>query len=175
VISPDSQPTWRAATSADLQAVNDIRDSIHLTLPEGPEVFAEKFRLFPEGCFVFSREALVLGYGLSHPWLLRMIPPLDQFLGALPALPECLFIHDVVVLPQARGHGAASTLVDLLARLARKRGIPYLALVSVYNTDALWARFGFQVVTDSVLSKKLRTYGETARYMILSLSNAISQ
>jgi GNAT superfamily N-acetyltransferase len=161
--------SWRNAITADLETINRIADEIHVDLPERPEVFAEKFNLFPEGCFVLTQNDAVVGYGVSHPWRLRSIPPLDMFLGMLPPSPECLFIHDVVVLSQARGRGAAGTLVNVIAGLARQRGIPYLALVSVYNTDPLWARFGFQAVTDPALDAKLETYGATARYMIHKL------
>jgi GNAT superfamily N-acetyltransferase len=160
---------WLNATTSDLEIINRIADEIHVGLPERPEVFAEKFNLFPEGCFVLTQNDAVLGYGFSHPWRLRSVPPLDTFLAALPPSPECLFIHDVVVLPQARGHGAAGVLMNRIARVAQRRGIPYLALVSVYNTDPLWARFGFQVVTDPALDTKLDTYGATARYMIHKL------
>jgi GNAT superfamily N-acetyltransferase len=162
-------PKWRAATAADLDVIQTIGDQIHVDLPERPEVFAEKFTLFPDGCFVLVQNNQVVGYGFSHPWLLKSIPPLDTFLERLPASPECLFTHDVVVLQQARGHGAAGALIKLIARLAGEQGIPYLALVSVYNTHPLWERFGFEVVNDAALTHKLKSYGDTARYMIRRL------
>jgi GNAT superfamily N-acetyltransferase len=109
------------------------------------------------------------GYGLSHRWFLNSIPPLDQLLGSIPPSPECLLIHDVAVLPHARGHGAAGILMGLAAALARKRGIPCLALVSVYGTRALWTRLGFEVISDGSLTDKLKSYGSTARYMIRRL------
>jgi hypothetical protein len=164
------QPKWRPAATGDLDAIQNIGDEIHVTLPERPEVFAEKFKLFPEGCFVLTQTQNVVGYGFSHPWLLKSIPPLDSFLGSLPSHPECLFIHDVVVLPQARRHGASGALVELVTGVARKRNLRLLALVSVYNTHPLWSRFGFEVVTDAALTEKLKSYGDTARYMIRRLS-----
>lgn len=163
--SHNDAPKWRAVNAADLETIQTIGDKIHITLPERPEIFAEKFHLFPEGCFVLVQNKEVVGYGLSHPWLLQSIPPLDTFLGGLPQPPECLYIHDVVVLPEARGHRAASTLVELIAKLARERGIAFLALVSVYNTHPLWARLGFELAADESLSDKLKSYGDTARYM----------
>jgi GNAT superfamily N-acetyltransferase len=162
-------PKWRAATASDLEVIQRIGDEIHVDLPERPEVFTEKFNLFPEGCFALVQDAKVVGYGFSHPWLLKSIPPLDRFLGSLPQSPECLFIHDVVVLQQARGHDAAGDLIEIIARLARQRGIAYLALVSVYNTHPLWARFGFETMTDAALNNKLKSYGNTARYMVRKL------
>jgi GNAT superfamily N-acetyltransferase len=164
----DSHLKWRPATAADLEIIRSIGNAI-FALPERPEVYAEKFNLFSEGCFVLVQNERVVGYGFSHPWLLQNIPPLDTFLGELPRSPECLFIHAVAVLPEARGYGAAGVLVESIAKLARERGIVCLGLVSVCNTHLLWARFGFEVVTNAKLSDTLKTYGETARYMIRKL------
>ena len=154
---------------ADLDDIQRIGNEIHVDLTERPEVFAEKFKLFPEGCFVLVESERVVGYGLSHPWLLASVPPLNQLLGGLPPFPECLLVHDVAVLKEARGHGTAGNLIELIARLAGELDIPYLALVSVYNTHVLWARFGFEVVTAAAFADKLRPYGSTARYMVRRL------
>lgn len=74
------------------------------------------------------------------------------------------------MLPQARGHGAADQFVETVAALARKLGIASLALVSVYNTDPLWATFGFEAVEDPELIDKLLSYGNTAKYMVRRLN-----
>ena len=158
--------SWRPAVASDLADIQKIADQLHPDLHERPEVFAERLQLFPEGCFVLVRSVQVVGYGLSHPWSLNSIPPLNQLLGSIPQSPECLLIHDVAVLPQARGHGAAAILIELTAKLAQKRGILRLALVSVYNTRPLWTRLGFDVVSDIAVTDKLKSYGQTARYMI---------
>ena len=160
----------RSAKSDDLEMINRIADMIHVDLPERPEVFAEKLQLFPQGCFALLQNGAVVGYGVSHPWQLNSIPPLDTFLGALPASPECLFIHDVVVLPQARKFGASGELIKLLAGVARQQGVSFLALVSVYDTDPLWARRGFQIASNSEVSEKLKSYGATAKYMTRRLN-----
>jgi GNAT superfamily N-acetyltransferase len=164
VISQDLQ--WRAASADDLETVDRIGNEIHVHLQERAGVFAEKFNLFGEGCFVLVQKEHVVGYALSHPWNLNNIPPLDTFLHALPATPECLFIHDVVVLAEARHHGAAGALVELVVGVARRRGIAFLALVSVYDTHPLWARHGFEIVSNRSLDEKLKSYGDTAKYMV---------
>jgi GNAT superfamily N-acetyltransferase len=101
--------------------------------------------------------------------MLNSIPPLDEFLKALPKNPECVYLHDIVVAPEARGLGAASRYVDYLKQLAYDINIMSLALVSVYGTDVLWSRFGFRTVLNSDLSFKLVSYGATAKYMICDL------
>ncbi len=160
---------WLALLPVDLDSVNRIADCVHTTLPERPEVFEEKVILYPRGCRKFVSGDHVVGYGISHPWTLYSIPPLDTFLRTLPPEPECLYIHDVAVLPEARGRGAAARYVDYIKRLAEESAIWSLALVSVYGTDVLWSRFGFRVIVDSDLNDKLASYGASARYMVCDL------
>lgn len=157
---------WRPLWIDDLDCVNQIADSIHTTLPERPEVFEEKLRLFPQGCRKLVAGRTIVGYGISHPWMLHSIPPLDAFLGRLPAASQCIYIHDVAVLPAARGHGAAAEYVGCIRRLARQMKIAALALVSVYGTDRLWSRLGFEVVHDASVEGQLLSYGQSAKYMI---------
>lgn len=168
--SDDCLPIWRQAASRDLYLIDRIGNEAHGDLPERLEVFIEKFKLFPEGHRVLDRKGLIEGYGIAHPWSMGSVPPLDTFLDELPANPQCLFIHDIVILPQARGHRASEKFVEFVATLARSRDIPYLALVSVYDTHSMWGDYGFNVVDNLSLSGKLKSYGGTARYMILRLT-----
>lgn len=157
--------TWRPATAGDLDAVERIGNAIHVNLQERPEAFANKLALFAPGCFVLARNGALAGYGIAHPWALGGIPPLDMSIAALPPAPSCLYIHDVVVLPAARGQGAAGVLMDLFEAVARRHALAALALVSVYGTYVYWERFGFQATAEPGLADKLKSYGETARYM----------
>jgi GNAT superfamily N-acetyltransferase len=162
--------TWIPLLPRHLDRVNEIADEIHTSLPERPEVFEEKRRLFPDGCRVLVRDNRVVGYAVSHPWLLGLIPPLDEFLRALPETPTCLYLHDIVVLPAARGQRAAERFLDYLETLARRMAVGHLALVSVYGTDALWSRHRFEVTQRPELGEKLRSYGPTAKYMTRTLA-----
>ena len=154
---------------SNLAAISDLADRVHTDLPERPEVFAEKMQLFPEGCFVLVSGRNIAGYALSHPWRLRSIPPLDDFLGRIPDNCDCLFIHDVVVLPEARGRRAAAALIETAAALATSRVLPFLALVSVYDTHPIWKRLGFSPVADPALGAALVSYANNARYMVREL------
>ena len=51
---------------ADLWEVDRIANLIHVELPERREVFAEKLRLFSEGCFALEFDGVVVGYGISR-------------------------------------------------------------------------------------------------------------
>jgi hypothetical protein len=163
-------PFWRPLSLGDLPEVNRIADAVHLDLPERPEVFDEKFRLYPQGCFALVQDAKLVGYGLSHPWTLNEIPPLDEFLVSLPNPAACLYVHDVVILPCARGHSMAEVLIGQLTDVVMRDGIGAMALVSVYGTHSLWGTMGFRGTSNPSLSQKLKTYGPTARYMVKQLS-----
>jgi GNAT superfamily N-acetyltransferase len=165
----------KQATETDLAAIGMIASAIHPELTERREVFAEKLELFPQGCLVLVRGGVVAGYALSHPWLLNRIPPLDEFLGSLPPSPDCIFIHDVAVAPEARGRGNAQAFVELVSNLARAYAIGHLALVSVYESHRLWSRFGFAVVRDDEIARKLKPYGETACYMVCDLDRTFAE
>lgn len=161
---------WVPLVESDIDTLDKIARQIHPTLPERKEVFAEKLRLFPEGCFKLMWKGKMVGYAISHPWKLFSIPPLDAFLQALPQDPDCIYIHDVAVLREARGRNAAGLFISKVSQVARECGISHLACVSVYGTDVLWSRFGFRVVMNDVIAAKLEGYGNTAKYMAADLA-----
>ncbi len=150
----------------DLQTVHEIATEIHTSLPERPEVFREKFSLFPKGCLILHSDGGAAGYAISHPWLLSSVPPLDAFLNALPAAANCLYLHDAAIRPSGRGQSASATLAAQLRTIATQENLKNLALISVYGTDRLWSRFGFSAVQNPDLAEKLASYGSTARYMV---------
>ena len=165
-----SKPHWRRAHATDLAAICAIAARIHPDLPESSDVLAEKMRLYPDGCRVLAAGNAIAGYGLAHPWMQQQIPPLDGFLGQLPDAADCIYVHDVAVLPEARGGVARSYIVEI-GQLAQSSGLATLALVSVYDTSALWERLGFQPVTpDAALRAKLASYGAHATYMLRKLA-----
>ena len=165
-----SKPHWRRARATDIEAISAIAARIHPELPECRDVLWEKIRLCPDGCRVLAAGDEIAGYGLAHPWIRRQIPPLDGFLGQLPDAADCLYIHDVAVLPEVRG-GLARAYVAEIEQLARSSGITTLALVSVYGTHVLWKRLGFEPVTpDASPRDKLASYGASATYMLRELA-----
>ncbi|PSO15738.1 GNAT family N-acetyltransferase [Bradyrhizobium sp. MOS003] len=165
-----SKPNWRPAHASDLPAISAIAARIHPALPESPEVLAEKMRLYPDGCRVLVAGDEIAGYGLSHPWKQHRIPPLDGLLERLPEDADCLYVHDLAVLPESRGGVLRAYIADI-AQLARASGLATLALVSVYATQPLWQRLGFRPVTaDAALLAKLASYGEGATYMLRDLA-----
>jgi GNAT superfamily N-acetyltransferase len=161
---------WRSMVAADLVAVERIAEIVHPAYPESEEVPMERLALFPAGCLIAeSPVGAVLGYAVSHPSRLGRPPALDSRLGVLPADADCLYLHDVALLPEARGLGLGDSLVVLLRALAARSGLALLALTAVNRSAPYWRRRGFLDHSgDGVLAAKLTSYGDDAVYMVSS-------
>jgi hypothetical protein len=164
---PDvDRPVWLPLASDDLDRVHHIGQTIHHELPERFEVLVEKIKLFPNGCPKLVFAGKIVGYAIAHPWSLFSIPVLDQYLVSIPARADCIHIHDVAILPEARGYRSAEHYVTMVRGIAIDLGVEKLACVSVYGTDVLWSRYGFKTETGDHISLQLETYGSSAKYMI---------
>lgn len=157
--------TWRPMKPADLPGVEAIGDRIHPAYPEDAAVFADRLALFPAGCLVLEEGGVLAGYVLSHPWHHRTPPALNARLGQLPTNADCLYIHDLALLPAARNRGAAGEILRHLARLATTMRLPAMALVAIAGTSGFWKRQGFTVVDAPELRAKLASYDADARLM----------
>ena len=158
---------WLPITREDIDDIDQIANTIHTELPERKEVFAEKCELFPYGCMKFvDINGKICGYGISHPWQLYKVPPLDEFLVEIPLDADCIYMHDVAIMPDARGNMGAESYVWRLKNVTRSQRINKIACVSVYGTTVLWAKCGFRVDMPDSMIEKVRSYGDTAKYMI---------
>ncbi|HEY4205007.1 MAG TPA: GNAT family N-acetyltransferase [Xanthobacteraceae bacterium] len=153
----------------DLPGVLAVADEVHPAFPEDAAVFEERLRLYPAGCLAFSQGERVAGYVVSHPWHADDPPPLNRWLGTLPPQPATYYIHDIALLPELRGTGAAALAVALLLARAQKEKLATASLVAVNESGGFWARHGFRSVTDAVLASKLRGYGTAAAFMVRQL------
>lgn len=170
----DTALSWRPMAEADLPGVLAVAALVHPTYPERRAVFAEKRSLCPEGCLVLSGpDGTVAGYALGHGWHRWCPAPLDDFLNRLPDPAGTFWIHDLALLPGARGRGAASDAVARLLALARRQGLPGASLVSVYGSQRFWAGHGFAPVPllpAKALARMLDVYGDAAVFMEASLA-----
>ncbi|WP_207461481.1 GNAT family N-acetyltransferase [Azospirillum sp. SYSU D00513] len=158
---------WRAMEAADIDRVLRVADIVHLDYPEGREVYEERMALFPLGCRVAERGGAVIGYAVMHPGRLGAPPPLDSRLGALPDPADCLYIHDVALLPEARGTGLGAGALAHARSLALDLGLGRLALTSTPPARGYWERLGFAPYgeADAALAAKLASYGGAMTYM----------
>ena len=161
---------WRALTGYDLPAVESIAAAVHPAFPESADVLAEKHRLYHHGAYLLEVNEKPAGYVLSHPWRLDDLPALDRLLGALPDRPDTYYIHDIALLPVARRIGAASFIVEALAKHAAAHGFPTMSLVAVNASAGFWEQHGFAVEDRAQFSAKLQSYEPAARLMLRRLA-----
>ncbi|GAB3765726.1 GNAT family N-acetyltransferase [Ramlibacter monticola] len=155
----------------DLPALMEIAAAAHPDFPEDEAVFAERLRLFPAGCrTLVGARGRLYGYVLSHPWQEALPVPLDSLLATLPARPETLYLHDLALLPGARGSGAAGEVVRELLGLARGLGLHSVSLVAVSGSAGFWGRQGFEA--RSTAARELRCYGDDAVFMVHAFAGA---
>ncbi len=99
-------------TRADTPGLMSIAAVAHPSYPENEAVFAERLFLFPAGCrALVGVDGRLHGYVVSHPWRDATPVPLNTLLAALPPQPTTLYLHDLALLPTARGTGAADEVV----------------------------------------------------------------
>lgn len=151
--------------AADLTAVDRVATTVHVAYPEDPAVFANRLELFPAGCLMAEEAGEILGYCLAHPGTVGDPPPLDTVLARLPAAADCLYIHDVALLPQARGRHLGVALARRLEEVARAHGFARVALTAVNHSDGFWQALGYLPQPCA----KLASYGD-ATYRVKRLA-----
>ncbi|MDQ2104703.1 GNAT family N-acetyltransferase [Azospirillum isscasi] len=165
------RPIWRPMEPADLDRVMAIAEVVHPDYPEDRAVFAERLALYPDGCAMAETHAaeadgVCIGYIVMHPGRLGTPPPLDSPLGALPEAPDCLYLHDVALLPAARGLGLGVAALERMNALAARQGFRWLALTSTPGARAFWDAQGFLPQDGGPgLAAKLASYGGGMTYM----------
>ncbi|MGF9763970.1 GNAT family N-acetyltransferase [Microvirga sp. 0TCS3.31] len=162
---------WRPMTPQDLTQVEALADAIHVSHPEDPEVLAERQRLYPQGCFMLIEDKRAIGYALTHPWRFAEPPPLNRLLGAIPAQATTYYIHDIALVPEARGKGYAAQITDRLVSHAREARFDNLSLVAVNKSQVFWEKAGFRVIAVPDLRPKLASYGPDAALMLRNVAS----
>jgi len=144
----------------DLDAVLATADRIHLDYPERREVFAERLALHPSGCRVAEVGGELEGYGVAHPWKAMRPPELDALLGVIPADADVYYLHDIALMPRARGMRLGVSALKWAEAEARALGLTTLALTSTPGALGYWTARGFTpVAPDAELKAHLATYG----------------
>lgn len=153
----------------DIDAVCALADLCHPDLLESAAVLAEKQRLAPHYCFSLrsAESGALSGYLLAHPWAKGQIPALNRKLGALPLLPDTLYLHDLALAENARGFGLAAAALQRLEAAARQGGFAFISLTAVHNSTPFWQKRGFAAARSA--ADNLAAYGDDAVFMMKAL------
>jgi predicted N-acetyltransferase YhbS len=159
----------RTMAEADIPAVLAIQSVCYTAVtPESDASLHAKLSASQSTCFIASLEGAAVGYLIALPWELSNPPALNAETCRLPLAPDCLYLHDLAVAPDARRSGAARALVEACLAQMRRLGLDRASLVAVQNSVPYWERYGFRAVPPSApLQAKLATYGTGVAYMVL--------
>lgn len=159
----------RTMAEADIPAVLEIQAACYTQLiPESEESLHAKLSASQATCSIASLGGRVVGYLISLPWERSKPPVLNAKTCRLPSTPNCLYLHDLAVIPIARSSGAGRALVSAFLTQLRASNLGHAALIAVQSSASYWKRYGFQIVELSEpLQTKLSTYGKSAVYMEL--------
>lgn len=155
----------RNIQARDAAAIQHIQAACYpAELQESIEALQAKSQLSPASCWIAMQQHSAIGYLFSHPWQGQLPPALDHVLTSLPDRADALFLHDLAILPQARGLGVAQALLEQANRWARSNGLRTASLVAVRNSHAFWKKKGFGPPATSMpqLQAKLQAYGPDA-------------
>lgn len=158
---------WQAMVPADIPAATALSlIALGPSFAESESIFADRLALSPQGCFsCIAADGTLVGYSIAHPWRRAQPPALNSLLPALPATPDCWYIHDTALDASLRGQGLAATMLALQEAQAHAHGLPLLALVAVGGAAVYWQRQGFTDAMSPALTAKLASYGTDALYM----------
>lgn len=156
---------WAAMQRDDLPAISVLSDSVHGDYSEDIAIYAERLALYPSGCLTLWLGDWTAGYLISHPWHRDKPPALNQAIGAIPATADTYYLHDIALLPDARGRGAGRAATDLVCGFARQAGFQDVTLMAINGADQFWASVGFARVNAADMTAQPSSYGAGAYLM----------
>ncbi|EJM99349.1 GNAT family N-acetyltransferase [Phyllobacterium sp. YR531] len=161
---------WRPMEVSDLASVSAMASIIHTDFFEADAVYQERLALYPNGCHVLQdKDGRLIGYAITHPWRLYTMPALNSLLGEIPDQHSTYYLHDIALMPQSRGTGAAREIVSILADHAQNSKFTTMSLIAVNGSTGFWQKQGFLPDDRPELETKLRTYSDDARFMVRHL------
>ena len=157
----------RPMTADDLPAVLALQaQGYPPALHDAAPAFLSRMAMAPAMNLVAWDHAGLSGYLVSHAWISGSPPPVDTVLSP-PHSPQCWYVHDLSVGPQARGTGLAQALIAAGAAAARAAGLGVSELVAVEGAAPFWEKQGWRARTlqDPALAAKVAAYGASAVFM----------
>lgn len=141
-------------------------------LRESPEVFEDRMARYGQYFRVAFMGDRMVGYMISFPWKLGDAPVNNEkFPAELPEA-DCFYIHDIAILPDARGAGISRALLQDAYETAHALGYDAVSLVAVGQSGSFWDKAGYvpyTLVGPRKLGKIVDVYGPGARLMALPI------
>jgi ribosomal protein S18 acetylase RimI-like enzyme len=133
---------WREMSIADIPYVYNIAMDIWTIHKESQTIYENKFVSFPQGCYVYDDNG-IKGYIISHPYNISSPPKINTLLPTVDF--NCLFIHDIVIVPEYRRRGVGNEIIKKVLD-----NHPIVSLVACDDTaKQFWTGYGFEVAETS--------------------------
>lgn len=134
----------RTLTPADIGAVLHIQSCCYgAEYQESDAAFLGKCDAFPRGAIGAFADGELVAYVFCLPAMLGETVPLNRAAHDVSKRHDCLYIHDLAVLPRMRGADCGRALLEQVRRLAADEGLHAFALVAVQQAAGYWRRWGF--------------------------------
>jgi len=103
-------------------------------LIESSDCFLAKLAVYPAGCTGAWSGNLLVAYLFGHPWRKGQLVDLGSEFSPLPANADCMYLHDLAVMPAFRGQSIPRQLLGAVIGDALKMGLNHFALVAVQHS-----------------------------------------
>lgn len=176
-----SVPQFDRSKISDCSAVNiestvsellELQQEVYRAeLREGATSFSAKLEAARRFSFLLREGSELKAYLITLPCSQGDLPSLDADTATIPSQPDTLYIHDLAVSKTVRGRGYGVKLVEHALCLGGDCNLKTACLVAVQQSEAFWAKFGFQVVNEPApqIAQKLSSFGAGAAFMNKSL------
>jgi GNAT superfamily N-acetyltransferase len=125
---------------------------------ESGEIFARMVDVYPKGCIGLYANDLLSGYVFFHPYQEDRVKPLNHMFK-LVGTEDCVYLHDLAILPDYRGLGLSRVLMDFVDLETCNIGFVTQCLVAVQGSHSFWHKYGFKIINE------VENYGLSAYYM----------
>jgi ribosomal protein S18 acetylase RimI-like enzyme len=151
--------TTNFITSEKIEEVTKIQKLCYIKLYwESGETFTGMVDVYPKGCIGLYVNDLLSGYVFFHPYQEDRVKPLNHVFK-LDGTEDCVYLHDLAIIPNYRGLGLSRILMDLVDLETCNIGFVTQCLVAVQGSHIFWQKYGFKKI------KEVENYGLHAYYM----------
>lgn len=157
----------RSAHLDDLPVFDEIQSVCYSSaILESKQSFRAKLKSNPEYCFIAEHEGKPKAYLVCLAVNDETFPSLNAPDIQRPEQATIFYLHDLAVLPTARG----LTLGDILVRTALTKAqtqFKQSLLISIQGSIDFWARYGYKPIhpVPNALLKKVMSFGTEAILM----------
>jgi GNAT superfamily N-acetyltransferase len=156
-------------TLEDIEDVSKVqKETFTQDLCELHSVLLNRFETFGQYFHVAKNGEELIGYMIAFPWKSGETPVNNQNFPKMIPTPDCFFIHDITLLPAARGTGLARSMIEKACETGRLLGFKTISLVAVAQSGNYWDKNNFLEYMDISIEKKnalIANYGKGSRLM----------